>query len=52
MREITAGAVTEAVSSLFIQANYELGEDVLAALRKARTGVMLSAFYLFVRKRG
>jgi fumarate hydratase subunit alpha len=37
MREITAGAVTEAVTDLFKQANYELGEDVLVALKKART---------------
>ena len=36
MREIKAGAVTEAVSSLFQWANYELGDDVLAAIRKAR----------------
>ena len=36
MRTIEAGAVTEAVSNLFKQANYELGEDVLAALKKAR----------------
>ncbi len=36
MRTIKAGAVTEAVSSLFKQANYELGEDVMEALRKAR----------------
>ncbi|MCK4862872.1 MAG: fumarate hydratase [Dehalococcoidales bacterium] len=36
MREIKAGAVTEAVARLFKQANYELGEDVLAALKKAR----------------
>jgi fumarate hydratase subunit alpha len=36
MREIKSSTVTEAVSSLFKQANYELGEDVLAALKKAR----------------
>jgi fumarate hydratase subunit alpha len=36
MRTIKAGAVTEAVSRLFKQANYELGGDVLAALKKAR----------------
>jgi fumarate hydratase subunit alpha len=36
MRTIKACAVTEAVSSLFKQANYELGEDVMEALRKAR----------------
>ncbi len=36
MREIKAGDVAEAVSELFKQASYELGEDVLAALKKAR----------------
>jgi len=36
MREIKASTVTEAVSDLFKQANYDLGEDVLAALKKAR----------------
>jgi fumarate hydratase subunit alpha len=36
MRNISADIITEAVSKLFRQANYELGEDVLAALRKAR----------------
>ena len=36
MREIKAGAVTGAISNLFNQANYELGEDVLTALKKAR----------------
>lgn len=36
MREIKAGAVTGAISKLFKQANYELDEDVLAALKKAR----------------
>ncbi len=36
MRNIEADIITEAVSKLFKQANYELGEDVLAALRKAR----------------
>jgi fumarate hydratase subunit alpha len=36
MREIAAGKVAEAVSNLLVRANYELGEDVLAALRKAR----------------
>jgi fumarate hydratase subunit alpha len=35
MRTIEASAVTEAVSSLFKQANYELGEDVIKALEKA-----------------
>jgi fumarate hydratase subunit alpha len=32
MRQISAGAVTGAVSSLLIQANYELGEDIVSAL--------------------
>ena len=36
MREIEAGTIIEAVSGLFKQANYNLGEDVLAALKKAR----------------
>jgi fumarate hydratase subunit alpha len=36
MRRIKASAVAGVVSGLFKQANYELGEDVLAALRKAR----------------
>ncbi|MBN1176160.1 MAG: fumarate hydratase [Dehalococcoidales bacterium] len=36
MREIKAEAVTAAVASLFKQANYELGGDVLDALKKAR----------------
>ena len=36
MRTIEAGAITEAVSNLFKQANYELGDDVLAALKKGR----------------
>jgi len=36
MRLITAAEITEAVAGLFKQANYELGEDVLAALKKAR----------------
>jgi fumarate hydratase subunit alpha len=36
MREIKAGAVTEAVAKLLIQANYELGEDVRKVLKKAR----------------
>lgn len=36
MREIKAAAITEAVASLFQQACYELGDDVLAALKKAR----------------
>lgn len=36
MRTIEAGSITEAVSNLFNQANCELGEDVLAALKQAR----------------
>lgn len=36
MRNIKADIITEAVSKLFKQANYELGEDVLTTLRKAR----------------
>lgn len=35
MREIEAGAVTGAVSRLLQQANYELGDDVVSAIRKA-----------------
>ena len=36
MRTIEAVSVTGAVAGLFIQANYELGEDVLEALENAR----------------
>jgi fumarate hydratase subunit alpha len=36
MRLVMAADITEAVSNLLKQANYELGEDVLAALKKAR----------------
>lgn len=36
MRLIYAADITETVSNLLKQANYELGEDVLAALEKAR----------------
>ncbi len=36
MRDIEAGAVTEAVSRLFQQVNFELGEDVSAALKQAQ----------------
>ena len=36
MRLIMAADITEAVSSLFKQANYELNEDVLEVLKKAR----------------
>lgn len=36
MRLVTAQEITEAVANLFQQANYELGEDVIAALKKAR----------------
>ncbi len=36
MRLIMAGDITGAVSHLFKKANYELGEDVLGALKKAQ----------------
>jgi fumarate hydratase subunit alpha len=36
MRLVFAADITEAVSNLFKQANYHLGDDVLAALKKAR----------------
>ncbi len=36
MREIETGEITDAVASLFEQAGYELSEDVLSALKKAR----------------
>jgi len=36
MRLITASDITEAVANLFQQANYGLGDDVIAALKKAR----------------
>jgi fumarate hydratase subunit alpha len=36
MRSIYAADITKAVSVLFKQANYELGDDVLAALKNAR----------------
>ncbi len=36
MRLIMAGDIVEAVADLFKQANYGLGDDVLAALQKAR----------------
>jgi fumarate hydratase subunit alpha len=36
MRLVHAVNITEAVSNLFKQANYELGDDVLSALKKAR----------------
>jgi fumarate hydratase subunit alpha len=36
MRLVYGAEITEAVANLFKQANYELGEDVLAALKKAR----------------
>ncbi len=36
MRLIYAADITEAISNLFKQANYALGDDVLAALKKAR----------------
>ena len=36
MREINSDAITEAVANLFQQANYELTEDIIDALQKAR----------------
>jgi fumarate hydratase subunit alpha len=36
MREIQASAITRTVAQLFQQANFELGEDVLTALKQAR----------------
>ncbi|MFC2017099.1 fumarate hydratase [Chloroflexota bacterium] len=36
MREIEASSITQAVARLCQQANFELGEDVLAALRQAQ----------------
>jgi fumarate hydratase subunit alpha len=36
MRLVYAADITEAVSNLLIRANYTLGDDVLAALKKAR----------------
>jgi fumarate hydratase subunit alpha len=36
MRLVMAADITEAVANLFKQANYELGEDVLATLNQAR----------------
>jgi fumarate hydratase subunit alpha len=36
MRLVYAADITEAVANLFPQANYELGDDVLSALKKAR----------------
>ena len=36
MREIKSGEITDAVAALFKQAGYELGDDILAALKKAR----------------
>ena len=36
MRDIEASIITEVVSRLFQQANFELGEDVLVALKQAR----------------
>ena len=35
MREIEAGKITEVVASLSMEANYELEDDVQAALEKA-----------------
>jgi fumarate hydratase subunit alpha len=36
MRSVNASDITEAVAGLFKQANYELGDDVIAALKSAR----------------
>jgi fumarate hydratase subunit alpha len=36
MRSVNASDITEAVAGLFKQANYELGDDVVAALKSAR----------------
>ncbi len=36
MRPVTASEITEAVAKLFKEANYRLGDDVIAALKKAR----------------
>lgn len=36
MREIQAGEIKEAVKKLFLDANFYIGEDVLAALKEAR----------------
>jgi fumarate hydratase subunit alpha len=36
MRLVAASEITEAVAKLFKEANYQLGDDVLAALKKAR----------------
>jgi fumarate hydratase subunit alpha len=36
MRRVNASEITEAVATSFEQANYELGDDVLAALKQAR----------------
>ena len=36
MREINSDTITEAVANLFQQANYELTEDIIDALQKAR----------------
>jgi fumarate hydratase subunit alpha len=36
LREISAAAITDAVARLFMEANYGLGPDVIAALEKAR----------------
>jgi len=38
MREIKAKEITDTVARLCMEANYYLGDDVLAALRKARAG--------------
>jgi fumarate hydratase subunit alpha len=36
MREIQASEIKEAVKKLFLDANFYIGEDVLAALKEAR----------------
>ncbi len=36
MRPVTANEITEAVAKLYREANYQLGDDVLTALKKAR----------------
>ena len=36
MREMSARAIREAVKKLFLDANYYIGQDVLAALKRAR----------------
>jgi fumarate hydratase subunit alpha len=38
VREVDVGIITEKVRSLCMEANFDLGEDVLAAFKKAKTG--------------